>query len=722
MMGSSGVPSVSPHQLSPVMYRVTLVRILFRSPDASYVVASLRHIQPLAGEPDEFVAVGEVIRMLQVDVCFDVVGYWEITTRFGRRYRILAVEESLPSTLDGVKAWLGSGLINGLSPRLAARLVERFGATTLEVISATPERVLEVEGIGAVAVQSLTVFWRERATLMSQLSVLCGMGVTASVALRAIEYFGGEAWQVVRSSPYRLMALSGVGFVRADYVAERVGLVGDHPSRLAAGLFHVMEEAVGLGASCLPADKLIRTTASLLDVSRERVVHQLHVVRDHGELLEDHGSWYLPRLWSAEAAIESSVQELVRAPLLETFLTSPSVESVALSPEQDLGVKRGLSYPLSVVVGATGTGKSVVVGAVVRQARRLGLTVVLCAPTGYAAQRVAEATGQSCVMIQRALEFVSGHGCRRRKGRPLDVDLVVVDEGSMLDLDVARDLFEAIDAERTGLMIVGDDGQLPPVGPGQVFQDLVLSGLCPVTRLEEVHRQAAQSSIVRLAHQIRSGRLPLLAQDWGENHAWCLANDVAGIHEQLMRSLEDLSIQRGVARSDCQVLVQFRGGPLGAESLNRVLQEAAVPWPCPSLGPFRLGDRVRHTLDDYQREVFHGDVGRVIKIDQEEGYLVVDFAMQAVPFFSSQFYRLELAYCLTVDKAQGSKFPCVLLLLHTSRYAALHAELVYSAVTCATEYLLLLGSPQAYHVAVKNPSPAGRYSGLFRRAMTRIAS
>jgi exodeoxyribonuclease V alpha subunit len=697
-------------------YLVTVLRIVFRSPE--YVVLTLRHCHPIQGEPEEFVAVGEMMAVVETGAYLQVVGRWEETVKFGRRYRILATETALPHTLAGIRALLGSGLIVGLGPGLASRIVDRFGTDTLQVIGNAPERLLEVEGIGPAAVDSVMSFWRNRSAVVHQLATLCGFGLSSSQAARVIAQFGQESVTVIQAQPYRLMEVSRVGFGRADQVAKLVGVAPASAARVTAAIIHVMEEAATGGHSCCPGDRVVRQAASLLGVDPCVVTAQMQRLQQDQQLYEDHGMWYLPRLWQAEAMVESSVSQLIRAPVLETFSTSPRIESMFLTTTQDLAVKRALSYPLSVLVGATGTGKTVVVGAVVRLARRLGLTVLLCAPTGKAAIRLTELTGQPAMSVQRALEFVPGHGCRRHKDRPWDVDLVVMDDASLLDVQLAADFFQAVDPDRTGVLMAGDDAQLPAIGPGQVLRDFVRSGVCLVTRLEEVHRQAAQSSIVRLAHQIHMGRLPALAQDWGENHTWCFGTEVSEIQTQLLTVLQELENEGSVAKADCQVLVPFRRGPLGTEALNRLLQNFMAPLPRPALGQFRLGDRVLHIVDDLPREVFNGDIGRVTEINEREGYLLVTFGQRVIPFLSSQLFRLELAYCLPVHRAQGSEFPCVVVVFHSSHYADLRAELLYSAVTRAKDRLVLLGVPQAYQMAVKNHLARERHSGLFRRAMT----
>jgi len=718
------LPRSLEHLSALAILDVSVLNVVFRSPDATYGVVLVHPIDATSSSVEgqsstSFVAVGEAVAVLQAGMRVTVIGTWETVERFGRRLRAYGVIPLWPTSRSGMRALLGSGVIPGLSPAFAVRIVDRFQATTLDVLATCPERLLEIEGVYPAAVEALSLFMHARQEVVDSLAVLCLWGVSASVATRIVLQYGRNACQIVQATPYRMLEIEGLTFVQADGVASCVGVSGFDEIRITAGLIHVLEEAARQGHGCYPTELLLRAASALLGLPREHIVGHLSVVQQQGELVEEEGVWYLSRLRQAESGIESSVGALVRAPLLESFMTG-SVETLALTPLQDLAVKRALSYPLSVVTGLTGTGKTFVVGTVVRQARRIGLSVVLCAPSSKAAARLSQKTGLPAVPVMRVLEHVAGHGYRRTHVRPIDADLVVMDEASCLGVEDAQNFFLAVDPERTGVMLAGDDRLQLPRGPGDVLRDLIQSGLCPITRLDEVDRQAAQSSIVRLAHQISVGRLPEITDDWGENHHWRLGNDPAEIMAQLLTVIDELVAMGVVSRAGCQVLVPFRGGPLGSESVNRVLQAAAYPSPCPSLGPFRLGDRVIHLGDDYVREICDGDIGRVCEVDEQDGYLYVSFEHRVVPFLASQLSRLELAYCLPIAKAQWSRFPCVILILHTSEARILCRDLVYGAMTRAEQQLVLMGSAHAYRIAAQASEAPLRYSGLFRRAMTRI--
>lgn len=720
----SALPRISEHLSVLAIHDVSVLSVVFRSPDATYAVVSVCPIVSTSSlfegqASTSFIAVGESVASLQSGMRVTLIGTWETVERFGRRLRVYGTIPLWPTSQSGMRALLGSGVIPGLSPAFAVRIVERFQAATLDVLSTCPERLLEIEGVYPAAVEALSHFLHARQDVIHCLAALCLWGLGSSVAMRIVLQYGRNACQIVQSTPYRVLEIEGITFVQADGVAACVGVTGSAEVRMTAGLTYVLEEAARQGHVCYPTGFLLRAGSTLLGLPREQIVAHLSVLQAQRELVEEDGVWYLPRLRQAESGIESAVGALVRAPLLESFMTG-SVETLTLTPLQDLAVKRALSYPLSVVTGLTGTGKTLVVGAVVRQARRIGLSVMLCAPSPKAAARVSQKTGLPALPIMRVLEHVAGHGYRRTQVRPIDVDLVVMDEASCLSVEDAESFFLAIDPERTGVMLAGDDRLRMLCGPGDVLGDLIQSGLCPITRLDEVDRQAAQSSIVRLAHQISVGRLPEITDDWGENHHWRLGNDPAEIIAQLLTVIDELVAMGVVSRAGCQVLVPFRGGSLGSESLNRLLQAAVYPLPCPSLGPFRLGDRVIHLGDDYVREISDGDIGRVCEVDEQQGYLYVSFEHRVFPFLASQLSRLELAYCLPIAKAQWSRFSCVILILHTSEARILCRDLVYGAMTRAEQQLVLMGSAHAYRIAAQASEAPPRYSGLFRRAMTRI--
>lgn len=720
----SALPRIPEHLPVLAIHDVRVLSVVFRSPDATYAVVSVHPIVSASSlvegqDAPSFIAVGESVALLQVGMRLTLIGTWETVERFGRRLRVYGTIPLWPTSQSGMRALLGSGVIPGVSPAFAVRIVDRFQAATLDVLSTCPERLLEIEGVYPAAVEALSLYMHARQGVVDCLATFCLWGVGSSVAMQIVLQYGPNACQIVQSTPYRVLEIEGITFVQADAVAVCVGVSGSAEMRMTAGLTYVLKEAARQGHACYPTVFLLRAASTLLGLPREQVVAHLSLLQTRRELIEEDGAWYLPRLKQAESGIEAAVGALVRAPLLESFMTG-SVETLALTPLQDLAVKRALSYPLSVVTGLTGTGKTLVVGSVVRQARRIGLSVVLCAPSPKAAARVSQKTGLPAFPVRRVLEHVAGHGYRRTQVRPIDADLVVMDEASSLGVEDAESLFLAVDPERTGVMLAGDDRLRVPCGPGDLLRDLIQSGLCPITRLDEVDRQAAESSIVRLAHQISAGRLPEITDDWGENHHWRLGSDTAEIIAQLLAVIDELVGMGVVSRAGCQVVVPFRGGTLGSEALNRLLQATAYPLPCPSLGPFRLGDRVIHLGDDYVREICDGDIGRVCEVDEENGYLYVSFERQVCPFLASQLSRLELAYCLPIAKAQWSRFPCVILILHTSEARILCRDLVYGAITRAEQHLVLMGSAHAYEIAAQASEAPPRYSGLFRRAMTRI--
>ncbi len=642
---------------------------------------------------------------------YEIMGRWERSERFGQRFRILAMDYAAPLSLSAVRAFLASGVIGGLGPALSLRIVDRFGEGTLRVLRQSPERLLEIEGISEAVVANVTTHFGSRDERFRAQAELVARGMSTDRACRVLGVYGQEAIPILNAVPSRCAELVGVGGRHVHYAAVVAGISRTSETRARAALLTAMEGLVAQGDVCCPKEQVVRCATSLADMDRETLTEVAEQMVVEEVLHEEEGQWYVQRLWEAESFIRQAVSRLVRMPLVESFLFSSTVGSVTLMPGQELAVKRGLSYPLSIVTGEQGTGKSLVIGAVVRQARRLGLQVLVCTPSAQAAKRESEKMGVPVQTIQRALEYAPGYGCRRHAGRPFEADVVVVDDMTQVDVELARDVLAAIDPDRTGLMLVGDDGLVPSWGPGQVFQDLILSGLCPISRLSETHRLAAYSSIVRLAHQIRNGRLPAMSQDWGENHAWQLIEDPLEIQQRVVEAVLGL---RKSEEPECQVLVPSRRGPLGSDQLNRMLQAALSPSPRSMMGRFRVGDRVRHCGVDPYRELYEGEIGDITEVHESEGYLVVRFGAREFPFLPSQLYQLDLAYCLPIAKAQSMTFRNVVMVMHPSHGSGLRADILYTGVTRAVERLLLVGPSHAYHTAVKRRNKE-RCSGLFRR-------
>ncbi len=686
-------------------------RTLYRSPDSSFVVLEFARLDA----PVEFVGVGQVPGMLASGVEVDVSGYWEEHPKFGRRFRILVLTLPLPSSAETIRAWLSSGILPGIGPTLAARIVDRLGDQALIVLDQSPERLLEIEGVTHAVLTAMLNGWKVQRSASEWMAALCAYGLPPPAASRTLDRYGREAVSLVKNAPYRLLDIEGLPFERVDRVAQGFGVPAGDPERVQAGILAIMKEALQHGHSCLPLEHLVKPAARLLKLSSDEVQRHLPVVAEHGELIEEQGMWYCERWHTAEAVIEARVAELVREPLHQARLMDAQIESGVLTLLQEQAFRRALCYPLSIVTGITGTGKTLVAGAIARHARRLGQRVLYCVPGRRCVARAKAIAGVEAIPLGRALEWIPGHGCRRSRRRPLDADLVIVDDMESVSLESASELFEAIDPRRTALVIAGDDAQLPAAGPGQVLRDLVAASICPVTRLEDADPTMRCPPIIALADRVHHGSCPERQEHWNEQYQWYLVDDIPGIQDCVRRLVTEWAVTRECGVEDCQVLVPFRRGLLGTDRLNCILQDALAPLPRPILGPFRLGDRVRHTMHDGLRDIPMGEIGIVCHIVEDSHYLEVEFYGRRVPFLACQLDRLELAYCLTVQKAQGLTWSKVIVALHMSQYAGLRREVLYTAVTRATRELAWVGPEPAFRVATTETAGPIRYTGLFRR-------
>ncbi|MGE5554209.1 MAG: ATP-dependent RecD-like DNA helicase [Betaproteobacteria bacterium] len=723
----------------------TVERLTFNNPDTQYVVLRLR----LEGGGQATVvgcfpppAIGE-------EASF--TGEWVSHPTYGRQFRAAYYELKRPSTLAGIERYLASGVIKGIGPAMAARLVEHFGLATLEVMEKEPHRLREVPGIGPAKAEAIRQALTRQAGVREVMVFLQGHGIGPLTAARIYRTYGAEAVRFLRENPYRLAEeVFGVGFKTADRLARSLGLPSDAPARVEAGLVYLLRQCAGEGHLYFPLHQLVREGAALLAVEPERVLAGVEAAAGRGLVVREPlgrpeegeeppefppEGVYLSQFYHAEREVAARLLALARFPLPSLFLGSTTLaEATAegdlrLAREQQTALEMALESGVLVLTGGPGTGKTTILRQLIRLFGTAGVSVLLAAPTGRAAKRLSEATGEEAKTVHRLLEYTyaEGQGMRfqRNLDRPLEAGAVVVDEASMLDLPLAYHLLRAI-RPGTRLILVGDVDQLPAVGPGNVLRDLIESGVVPTVRLTQVFRQAAQSLIVTNAHRINAGRYPELPQGEGE-----FVHVPAGNPDEATAAVVELVASRLPAAygfdpvDDIQVLAPMRRGESGVDNLNRLLQEALNP-PRPGLaelrlGPetvFRLGDKVMQIRNNYQKGVFNGDIGRIIDLDPEEGALLVEFAGVAegpVPYDRPELDELVLSYAITVHKAQGSEYPAVVLPLLTQHYLMLQRNLLYTAITRARRQVTLVGSSKAIAMAVRNNRRERRYTRLAER-------
>lgn len=719
----------------------TIERIVFSGGDGEFTVARLK----VAGQAEPVTVVGSLLG-LPVGANLRANGYYETNPRFGRQFRIVAYTELSPHTLDGIKRYLGAGLIKGIGPEFAARIVARFGDKTLEILDARPERIREVPGIGRSRAEAIKKAWATQRGQREVMVFLQGYGVSPALAARIYKRYGAAAVARVRENPYRLaFDVWGIGFLSADRLAASLGIGKETDMRIEAGVRHVLEEAGSQGHVYLPRARLAQDASNRLEVDLALVEPAIDRLARTGEVAVEHVRTSEPDGEpGGEAVFETSLlrAEIAAANGLRRLLNSTCEKlpvdpdsaiaryekeaNITLAPKQAEAVRRALVEPLLVITGGPGVGKTTIVRGIVASFLRCNLRVALAAPTGRAAKRLQEATGQPAATLHRLLEWRPAEGMfGRNKERPLDADLLVVDEASMVDIRLCADLVAAL-ASGTRLLLVGDQDQLPSVGPGMVLRDAIESEAVPVVRLNEIFRQAAQSLIVVNAHRIHDGEMPDLGEPPAQGPTadtrdfFFLEEDDPAIAAQTIRDLVATRLPRryGYSPSDIQVLTPMHRGELGAMNLNRLLQEAlSAGGDSLTSGSrlFRVGDRVMQMRNNYDKEIFNGDVGQVVRVAQEERELVVRFDEREVSFASDELDEISLAYAATVHKSQGSEYPAVVIPVHTQHFVMLQRSLLYTAVTRGKKLVVLVGTRKALAIAVRNAEVALRCTRLRHR-------
>lgn len=708
-------------------------RVTFFREDTGYLVARVR--PHAGGEP--FVAVGRLPRLGPGETV-RLVGSWADHPVHGRRFQATDCQAVLPTGVEALRAYLGSGLIPGVGPKLASRIVDRFGLETLDVIERSPDRLGEVRGLGAERRRAIAAAWAEQRAIKDVMLALAELGVSAGLAHRVYRRYGQEAAVVVRERPYELAGqVDGIGFRTSDAIAQRLGWPADAPERLRAGLVHTLWEAADDGHVYLPEEELMRRGRRELGVPWARLDAALRAAREGGggivvDEVDDRRLVYLAPFFGAEMAVARRLAASIADPgdrlavfggvdFRRAFAFLESSAGLGLSSGQREAIEAALTTKVAVLTGGPGTGKTTAVRGLVALLEARRRSYLLAAPTGKAARRLSDATGRPATTLHRLLGLGRAGEAAYGPQRPLPADLVIVDEASMLDLQLANALIRALPAGGH-LLLVGDADQLPPVGAGDVLREVMGSSVVRISRLDLIFRQAAESGIILNAHRINRGEEPVLT---GLDDFFFLTEEDP---ERLARLAVDLATRRLPARYGfdpraVQVLSPMYRGPLGVAALNERLQHALNP-PLPERPErrtgadraIRLDDRIIVTRNDYGREVFNGDAGTVVGVDLAGAW--VDIALddgRRVRFDAAELDGLLHAYALSVHRAQGSEFPVVILVLHPLHGPMLRRDLVYTAVTRARRMVVVAGSRGSLGQAISTRGGPERYTALGRR-------
>ena len=664
-------------------------------------------------------------------------GRWGVDPKHGRQFKAGAAETLLPTSREGLEKFLASGLIHGIGPVYAKKLVARFGLGVMDVIANRSAELETVDGIGPERRKAIRKSWLENQAVREIMTFLMGNGISTARAFRIYKTYGEKALERVRLDPYCLARdIRGIGFPSADKVAQKMGIPADSPLRAKAGLAYALETLSESEGHCAyPREALLDKARDLLGIGREVLSAALAEEVEEGTVAldtVDGEEWaYLSRLLLAERETANRLKALVRR---RNPLAATDAAAAAAGVEGKLGLSRaegqkaafakGFSENLLVMTGGPGVGKTTLVRAWVKAFAAKKLRLLLAAPTGRAAKRMEELSGCPAKTIHRLLGYEPATGGFRHNARnPLEADAVIVDETSMLDIELARSLLRAIPATAS-VILVGDEDQLPSVGPGAFLRDVIASGAVPVARLEHVFRQGEGSLIVENAHRIDRGEMPVIpprtepGKKPPDFHFFEAETPEAAV--ALIRRLaqEALPKKFGFHGEDIQVLTPMQKGELGARNLNMVLQKALNPYGKGAVRfgwEWREGDRVMQTENDYDKDVFNGDLGIIERIDENDGEMVVRYDARRVSYDLRELDRLSPAYAITVHKSQGSEYPCAIIPLHTQHYVMLQRNLLYTAVTRGKKQVVVVGSRRALGLAVRNATSAARYTALARR-------
>ena len=701
-------------------------RVTFHNSDNGFCVLRAK----ARGHRDLVTVIGHAA-MISAGEWITASGEWVNDHTHGQQFKARFMRTSAPTSIDGIEKYLGSGMIRGIGPVYAKKMVQAFGEKVFDIIEAEPERLREVTGIGVFRAKRITDAWAEQKIIREIMVFLHSNGVGTARAVRIYKTYGSDAVQVMTENPYRLARdIRGIGFKTADAIAMKLGIEKTAMIRVRAGISYALTEAMDDGHCGLPNAELVPLAVELLEISQELVQTALDLELSEGTVIAasvgETPCVFLAGLYRAEQVIAERLTTLANGTLPWQFIDAdkalPWVEQktgLSLAASQVAAIRLALTSKVLVITGGPGVGKTTIVNSILRILSAKGVILLLCAPTGRAAKRMTEATGFEAKTIHRLLEVdPKGGGFKRNAESPLECDLLVIDETSMVDVMLMQALMKAA-PDNAALLIVGDIDQLPSVGPGQVLADVISSGAVAVVRLTEVFRQAAQSRIITTAHKINQGSIPDLTKPEGESDFYFVQADDPETAVQRIIELVQTRIPQRFGLDpirDIQVLCPMNRGGVGARSLNIELQKALNPagerkverfgW------TFAPGDKVMQIENDYDKEVYNGDIGYIDDVDPDDGELTASFDGRAVVYGFGELDTLVPAYAATIHKSQGSEYPAVVIPVLTQHYTMLQRNLLYTGVTRGKRLVVLVGQKKAVAIAVKNVSGRRRWSKL----------
>jgi exodeoxyribonuclease V alpha subunit len=710
-----------------------LERITYHNEENDFVVAKLQE----KGKRELTTIVGN-LTAINPGESLKLTGRWVHNKKYGEQFQVENYEVTVPATVHGIRKYLGSGLIKGIGPIMAERIVKKFTLDTLEVIENKPERLSEVDGIGPKRIEMITRAWEEQKEIKEIMIFLQGHGVSATYSAKIYKQYGDHSIEVVKENPYRLAQdIHGIGFITADKIAQNMGIAPNSLIRAKAGVIYVLNELTEEGHVYYPEKDLVHKAEEILKVDQEIITQAITELSKGKEIIleeinveKDHRAVYLAPFYVAETGIAQRLRGLKKSlSTIRPIHPEKAIEwvqqklNIELAEKQKEAVLLAGNSKVLIITGGPGTGKTTIITAILKIFQQLKLKILLAAPTGRAAKRMSEATGWESKTIHRLLEY-SPHkgGFKKDQDDPLEADVVVIDEASMVDTLLMYHLLKAIPSQ-AHLILVGDVDQLPSVGPGNVLRDIIDSGIFIVVRLTEIFRQAQESMIIVNAHKVNQGEFPILKEIERKE-----ATDFYFIQEEepenTLNQILTLCSERIPKHfgfhsiRDIQVLTPMHKGVIGAINLNIELQKRLNPDQqaiTHGSRTFKLHDKVMQIVNNYDKEVFNGDIGWVSRIDQEDRELTIDFEGRLIPYDFSDLDEIVLAYAISVHKSQGSEYPVVILPVTTQHYMLLQRNLIYTGITRAKKLVVLIGTKKALAIAIKNNKPQLRFTHLSGR-------
>ena len=702
------------------LLRCVVERITYQNPENGYSVLKVK----VKGYSDLVTLVGNLLEVPVGSVLL-CRGEWKVDKRYGSQFVAATWEETMPATVYGIEKYLGSGLVKGIGPRFARAIVQRFGTETIDIIETEIERLYEVPNIGRKRVAKIRESWEKQKDIKNVMLFLQGYGVSTAYAAKIYREYGKESIDKVRENPYRLADdIWGIGFKTADGIAAKMGYEKEDPRRCRSGILYTLGQLSDEGHVYAGEEQLVKTAGQLLEAGETAIRDTLAGMLQAEDLILDKDAIYLPPFYHAECGTSRRLRDLAESTGRSLFdgLFDPSSLTAETGIEYDevqlAAIRQAVTSKVMVLTGGPGTGKTTTTQGIIAALKKAGLRVLLAAPTGRAAKRMSEATGMEAKTIHRLLEYNPQDGYKRNDENPLEGDALIVDECSMIDILLMNNLLKAVPVGMR-LVLVGDIDQLPSVGAGNVLRDIIDSQRIPVVRLVRIFRQAQKSRIVMNAHTINQGRFPDTSNGRDTDFFFMREDDPERAAETIVRLVKE-RLPRAYRESPdrIQVLTPMQRGVVGAANLNLLLQQALNPSG-PSLNrggyTYRQGDRVMQQRNNYDKDVFNGDLGYIREVDTEERTLKVDFDGKWVEYDVTELDELTLAYATTIHKAQGSEYPIVVMPVLMTHFVMLQRNLIYTGITRAKKICVLIGAMKALAYAVRNVSVLKRNTSLRER-------